>query len=253
MKQTEQKVQMVEAAYELNRAFTVQTRKLLSDLDAAAEQIAPAYVALEEKRPLSYPQHAIRAQHLALAEFCARLNRALSDAAGDMSLPHEERKHLNSALEHLVDQASGIEVLQRDGVLGVKMPNPPSRNATYKNHIAYLPTLQKALVAQREKDGLLPSTCNTFFFWHIMPRNAPAAYADNDNYLVKSIVDTICDVYALSDSGDCAFFFHASALTDELPSALYLLVAPQEAQFTCFCAAGNVIRFFRIRDTDSMS
>lgn len=68
-------------------------------------------------------------------------------------------------------------------------------------------------------------------------------YPDNDNYLVKSVIDQICEALGLRDDGTQMFLFHATILTDSVPSGTYVIIAPQDFEDVDFVRKSSAQNF----------
>ena len=86
------------------------------------------------------------------------------------------------------------------------------------------------------KNTALRRPC-TVFFWHVYSRcnhQSCISYPDNDNYLTKTIIDLICEVFGLQDIGTELALFHSTALDDELPQMTYVFVVPNDSDLAAF-------------------
>ena len=131
-----------------------------------------------------------------------------------------------------------------DRVLMLSTVHPISRYSRTASASPYDPEIRQALQLAHDeayqagllKATALPSPC-TVFFWHVYSRcnhQSCIRYPDNDNYLTKTIIDLICEVFGLQDIGTELALFHSTALDDELPQMTYVFVVPNDSDLAAF-------------------
>ena len=131
-----------------------------------------------------------------------------------------------------------------DRVLMLRTVHPISRYSRTASASPYDPEIRQALQLAHEEAyqaGLLKTTALTspctVFFWHVYSRSnhqSCISYPDNDNYLAKTIIDLICEVFGLQDIGTELALFHSTALDDALPPMTYVFVVPNNSDLATF-------------------
>ena len=150
-----------------------------------------------------------------------------------------------------------IQASMHNGMLALQIPHPVSRYSRRTGQSAYLLEIADALHEAKTKfDG--DASMNLFSkdvlisFWHIYPpeaqreRSSNPVYPDNDNYLVKSIIDLLSTEFGFYDRGDKAFLFHGTQITAKLLPMTYVFLQERNAKMKHFITFEEVSDFLSV-------
>lgn len=157
--------------------------------------------------------------YCAQAELCGKLSNLLTGPdVCDWPAPA-----LYDSLYADGDTDNSIRVSIADSYALIFMPHPLLRYHVKKTDAPHLAALEQTLRAVPSPD--MPDK-HIFMFYHIFPSTGwkQRALPDNDNYLVKPIIDTVCRVWDMVDTGDELALYYDSVRDDTVPSGTYLLI-----------------------------
>ncbi len=228
--------------YELNREILNHanefSEKWLPKIESFARSIRETKYAIstEEKEYAlqsgSYPLQCAREQHIKAAKLCSELWDELAGWEASI-IPLYPSVECDPVITRMnIKEDKDFSILLIENVLSIRMPFPIKRYAKKKIVAPALNVLRDKLsdfIVEREDELNISGNC-VFYFWYVYPRKSGKAqwyYPDNDNYLVKPIIDTVCEVVSIQDTGTDAFMFYATMLSSEVPEGAYLFIAPQ--------------------------
>lgn len=172
-----------------------------------------------------------------IRRYCSSL-RSIAQQCDHVQL----RAELDAALQKSI-QTHEVEGKIVDGVLLLKMPHPINRYSRHASGALDVLEIREAL-SGLASDRIQHSSVS-LYFWHIYPESSAINYPDNDNYLVKSIIDQICEALGLRDDGTEMFLFYATALTDYVKDGTYIIIVPQDFQKINFVQKSATLDFLR--------
>jgi len=201
--------------------------------------------------PNSYTLQCAQKQYARISQFCGELWEALTNWRSAMVPLYPDADSIAAAADCQPDSLAREEkfaVYQREGVLVIQMPFPIKRYARRKTTAPALDQLKAKLsqFLQVEKPALVGD--NLFSFWYIYPTIKQGNrwhYPDNDNYLTKPIIDTVCEALFIQDKGTDTYLFSATALCSDVPSGAYLFIAPQSDIAHDFRRQENALTFLK--------
>lgn len=176
-------------------------------------------------------QKAVTESYAAQAELCGKLSAALTSSelcgweAPDVCQELYRKQQLQQ------QQVAHIELLQKDGYALIQMPHPLLRYHLKKTDAPFLDALEQTLYGVPFPRGFAAQ--KVFAFWHIYPHAGweRRSLPDNDNYLLKPVIDTVCRVWGMTDTGDELALFYNSTRDDTVPDRTYLLICTKDAGF----------------------
>lgn len=172
-----------------------------------------------------------------IRRYCSSL-RSIAQQCGHVQL----RAELDAAIQESI-QKHEVEVKMVNEVLLLKIPHPINRYSRYASGALDVLEIREAL-SGFASDKIQHKSVS-LYFWHIYPESSAINYPDNDNYLVKSIIDQICEALGLRDDGTEMFLFYATALTDYVKNGTYIIITPQDFQDINFVQKSATLNFLR--------
>lgn len=174
-----------------------------------------------------------------IRRYCSSL-RSVARQCGQVHLQNE----LTSSVQKSV-RSHGIQAKMQGEIITLKMPHPINRYSRHAAGTMFAIEIREALTAIPH--DLVTHKPVTLYFWHVYPDavggSTNVVYPDNDNYLVKSVIDQICEALGLRDDGTQMFLFHATILTDSVPSGTYVIIAPQDFEDVDFVRKSSAQNF----------
>jgi len=220
-------------------------RTIESAYDALNSDISELSLSLD-----SYSMECVRNQYIAAAQLCGELYEDLVSCDTSM-VPLIPSGDCVPVLSHShIKENADFSIGMKDNVIVIKMPYPVKRYSK-KNIISPALNILKDKLAcfySEHKQVIAALSDNIFYFWYVYPLKGEGCgwyYPDNDNYLVKPIVDVICEALGFQDKGTNTFMFHATMLTSEIPEDAYVLIVPQSDEAHDFRRQKNVVDFLQ--------
>lgn len=163
------------------------------------------------------------------------------------------QKELSNVIRKSREQL-GIQAAIFENTLILRIPHPVSRYSKKASESTYIPEIRDAICEAKwkaeEACSLDLFSKNVFIsFWHFYPpescesRNRVPAYPDNDNYLVKSIIDLLSSVFGFYDRGDTAHLFYGTQITSDFPSMTYIFLQTRDSEMKNFITFEEVKKF----------
>lgn len=174
-------------------------------------------------------QKAVTESYLAQTELCVKLSSQLTSSELCTWMAPDLYQSLYQKQQTQQAQAADIDLIQKDECVLIRMPHPLLRYHIKKTGAPFLDTLEQVLYHMPLPHGFAAQ--KVFAFWHIYPsagwehRSLP----DNDNYLLKPIIDIVCRIWGMTDTGDDLALFYNSTRDDSVPDRTYLLIVTQKA------------------------
>lgn len=201
--------------------------------------------------PNSYTVQCAQKQYARISQFCGELWGALTDWQSAMVPLYPDADSIATAAACQSDslvREEDFAVYQREGVLVIQMPFPIKRYAKRKTTAPALDQLKVKLskFLQEKKPVLVGD--NLFSFWYVYPvtkKRNRWYYPDNDNYLTKPIIDTVCEALFIQDKGTDTYLFSATVLCSDIPPGTYLFIAPQSDVAHDFRRQENALIFLK--------
>lgn len=199
--------------------------------------------------PNSYTAQCAQKQYVKISQFCGELWEALTNWRSAMVPLYPDADSIAAASQLIsLERAKDFAVYQREGIIVIQMPFPIKRYDRRKTAAPALDQL-KAKLSQflQEKKPVLIGD-NLFSFWYVYPITKQENrwyYPDNDNYLTKPIIDTVCEALFIQDKGTDTYLFSATALCSDVPSGAYLFIAPQSDTAHDFRRQENALIFLK--------
>lgn len=223
------------------------TERILRETQAALVSENEEDIALSDSYALACAQR----QYAELSRLCGELWESLTDwkSAAVPLFPSADSvaaaKELPSS-----NKDNLFTIKEADGVICIQMPFPIKRYAKRKAAAPALDILRAELLRflSTTENLSVISPDNIFYFWYIYPMIEECDklyYPDNDNYLVKPIIDTVCEMLSIQDKGTDTYLFSATALCSDVPEGAYLLLAPQADTVHDFRSQENALAFLR--------
>lgn len=198
----------------------------------------------------SYTLQCARRQYMITSQLCGELWETLTNWK-NATIPLFPDVDYDSILpETDFDKKCDFLVEESDGVVLMRTPFPLKRYAKRKTSSPALGELKKELISflsQKESSFSLAGD-NIFYFWYVYPKkenNQRWYFPDNDNYLIKPTIDTICEVFSIQDAGTDTYLFSATALCSDVPEGTYIFIVPQADKEHDFRRQNNAIAFIR--------
>lgn len=163
------------------------------------------------------------------------------------------QKELSDAV-HASRERLGIQATFFDDILILRIPHPVSRYSKKASESTYTPEIWDAIceakqIKEKDKPLDLFSKNVLISFWHLYPpeacesRNRVPSYPDNDNYLVKSIIDLLSSVFGFYDRGDTAHLFYGTQITPDFPAMTYIFLQARNSKMKNFTTFEEVKNF----------
>ncbi len=204
----------------------------------------------ESIRSDSFEFQCMNLQYAKLAELCADLCEAFTRSDGAMMSFDLNADNRTSSLNSKLDEIADIRIFQAEEVIVIKMPYPIKRYSRKKANAPFINVLKRSLeqfISGLPKSHRFPAE-NIFYFWYVYPNSKAkkGGFPDNDNYLVKPIIDIICLMLGIRDIGTDAFLFYATKICSEISEGAYVFIVPQSDCMHDFRSFKNVYRFLKI-------
>lgn len=210
------------AVTKLHRANTVLTMLLDSqDKEQAADLNSTA---------LTFAYQAYAAQ----ADICSYLYDQLANPRIKGIATPASYCRFKDKFESLMDQKADIRIETGDDMFVIRMPHPLTQYGHNKTKEPFLDSLKRALIRCFASGYPLSQGPCILSFWHIYGSNE-IGFADNDNYLTKPIIDTICEALDMDDRGTALALFSSTMLTDEFCPATYVFISKQDDSGKNYC------------------
>lgn len=198
----------------------------------------------------SYTLQCAQRQYIKMSQLCGELWETLTGWE-NAAVPLFPDVEYDSVLpECNLNEQCDFLVADSEGVLLIRMPFPIKRYAKRKTSAPALGALKKELLSflSEKESSFSVSGDNIFYFWYVYPQkenNQRWYFPDNDNYLIKPIIDTICETLSIQDTGTDTWLFSATALCSAVPEGAYVFLVPQSDTAHDFRRQKTVTDFIR--------
>ncbi len=196
----------------------------------------------------SYSLECARNQYIAVSRLCGELYEDLVSCDASMVPLFPSGDYLPLLSHSHINESANFSVGMKDNVIVIRMPYPMKRYSK-KNIVSPALDIFKDKLScfySGHKQSIPMFGDNIFYFWYVYPLKGEGSgwyYPDNDNYLVKPIIDVICETLGFQDKGTNTFLFHATMLTSEISEGAYALIVPQSDEAHDFRRQKNVADF----------
>lgn len=231
-------------------------KEWLPKLQSVSRSIQETMIALDLEGkelsmiPGSYSLQCAREQYINVSQLCGELWETLTNWENAIVPLFPDVDCEAELPKNKLEEREGFSVSEKEGVVLIQMPFPIKRYAKKKTSAPALGNLKEKLLrfSDLNKHTFSIAGDNIFYFWYVYPlpeKGQRWYYPDNDNYLIKPIIDTICEALAIQDKGTDTFLFSATALSSEIPEGAYALLVPQADMEHDFRRQTDALRFIK--------